>query len=68
MAHFAIVRLRERSKAMGLEFESLENRIILVDATSHGIDSCELCGHDTRTHTMEITEHRLVKIGPPLSG
>lgn len=32
------------------------------------IDGCRLCGHDTRTHFMEITELGLVKIGPPLSG
>ncbi|NPB06535.1 MAG: KaiC domain-containing protein [Aquificae bacterium] len=31
------------------------------------IDGCRLCGHDTRTHFMEITETGLVKIGPPLS-
>ncbi|MGC8852172.1 MAG: KaiC domain-containing protein [Hydrogenobacter sp.] len=31
------------------------------------IDGCRLCGHDTRTHFMEITELGLVKIGPPLS-
>ncbi len=32
------------------------------------IDGCRLCGHDTRTHLMEITELGLVKIGPPLKG
>ncbi len=32
------------------------------------IDGCRLCGHDTRTHLMEITETGLVRIGPPLSG
>ncbi|ADO45384.1 putative circadian clock protein, KaiC [Hydrogenobacter thermophilus TK-6] len=32
------------------------------------IDGCRLCGHDTRTHFMEITELGLVKIGPALSG
>ncbi|NPB08226.1 MAG: KaiC domain-containing protein, partial [Aquificae bacterium] len=31
------------------------------------IDGCRLCGHDTKTHFMEITETGLVKIGPPLS-
>jgi len=30
------------------------------------IDGCRLCGHDTKTHFMEITETGLVKIGPPL--
>lgn len=30
------------------------------------IDGCRLCGHDTKTHFMEITELGLVKIGPPL--
>ena len=30
------------------------------------IDGCRLCGHDTKTHFMEITENGLVKIGPPL--
>ena len=31
------------------------------------IDGMRLCGHDTRTHLMEITEAGLVKVGPPLS-
>jgi KaiC domain protein len=31
------------------------------------IDGCRLCGHDTKTHLMEITETGLVRIGPPLS-
>ncbi len=31
------------------------------------IDGCRLCGHDTRTHLMEITETGLVRIGPPLT-
>ena len=31
------------------------------------IDGCRMCGHDTRTHYMEITELGLVRIGPPLS-
>ncbi len=31
------------------------------------IDGMRLCGHDTRTHVMEITEEGLVKVGPPLS-
>ncbi len=184
-AHFVVAGLRERAKAMGIEFESVENNIILIDAASHGrlrdnipdllatlahviktykvrhtiidsitglyearemqarvivrqlfnfmkkwyqtalfvsqkrsgheeltaeaaggyaishivdcsmvlskdlvltpsqsrlykkpigeivrlfrIDGCRLCGHDTRTHFMEITELGLVKIGPPLS-
>ncbi|RUM32349.1 MAG: KaiC domain-containing protein, partial [Aquifex sp.] len=30
------------------------------------IDGCRLCGHDTKTHFMEITETGLVRIGPPL--
>ncbi|NPA32051.1 MAG: KaiC domain-containing protein [Aquificae bacterium] len=32
------------------------------------IDGCRLCGHDTKTHFMEITETGLVKIGPPIRG
>lgn len=184
-AHFVVTGLRERAKAMGIEFEGVENNIILIDAASHGrlrdnipdllatlahviktykvrhtiidsvtglyearemqarvvvrqlfnfmkkwyqtalfvsqkrsgheeltaeaaggyaishivdcsmvlfkdliltpsqaklykkpigeivrlfrIDGCRLCGHDTRTHFMEITELGLVKIGPPIS-
>lgn len=31
------------------------------------IDGMRLCGHDTKTHVMEITETGLVKVGPPLS-
>ncbi len=30
------------------------------------IDGCRLCGHDSDTHFMEITETGLVKIGPSL--
>ncbi len=30
------------------------------------IDGCRLCGHDTRTHFLEITETGLVRIGEPL--
>ncbi len=30
------------------------------------IDGCRMCGHDTRTHFMEITETGLVKIGKPI--
>jgi len=30
------------------------------------IDGCRLCGHDTRTHYLEITDVGLVKIGEPL--
>lgn len=30
------------------------------------IDGCRLCGHDTKTRFMEITETGLVKIGPSL--
>ncbi len=32
------------------------------------IDGCRLCGHDTRTHYLEITETGLVRIGKPLGG
>jgi len=32
------------------------------------IDGCRMCGHDTRTRYMEITELGLVKIGEPLTG
>ncbi len=31
------------------------------------IDGMRLCGHDTRTHLLEITETGLVRVGPPLS-
>ena len=31
------------------------------------IDGCRMCGHDTSTHLMEITEAGLVRIGPTLS-
>ncbi len=31
------------------------------------IDGCRMCGHDTRTFYLEITESGLVKIGNPLS-
>ncbi|HEX16065.1 MAG TPA: KaiC domain-containing protein [Deltaproteobacteria bacterium] len=31
------------------------------------IDGCRMCGHDTSTHLMEITEEGLVRIGPTLS-
>ncbi len=31
------------------------------------IDGMRMCGHDTRTHLLEITEEGLVKVGPPLS-
>ncbi len=30
------------------------------------IDGCRMCGHDTSTHVMEITETGLIKIGPSL--
>ncbi len=30
------------------------------------IDGCRLCGHDTRTHFVEITETGLVRIGEPI--
>ncbi len=31
------------------------------------IDGCRMCGHDTSTHLLEITELGLVKIGPTLT-
>ncbi len=31
------------------------------------IDGMRLCGHDTRTHLLEITDEGLVRVGPPLS-
>ncbi len=31
------------------------------------IDGMRLCGHDTRTHLLEITETGLVRVGPPIS-
>ncbi|MEO0138498.1 MAG: KaiC domain-containing protein [candidate division WOR-3 bacterium] len=30
------------------------------------IDGCRMCGHDTSTHIMEITETGLIRIGPSL--
>ena len=30
------------------------------------IDGCRMCGHDTKTHFLEITEEGLIKIGKPL--
>jgi len=30
------------------------------------IDGCRLCGHDTRTHFLEISDTGLIKVGPPL--
>ncbi|MFN3871063.1 MAG: KaiC domain-containing protein, partial [Aquificaceae bacterium] len=35
-APFVVVGLRERAKAMGINFEEIEDRIILIDAASHG--------------------------------
>jgi len=32
------------------------------------IDGCRLCGHDTRTHYLEILETGLVRVGEPLGG
>ncbi|RMH05761.1 MAG: KaiC domain-containing protein [Aquificota bacterium] len=32
------------------------------------IDGCRMCGHDTKTHFMEITELGLVKVGQHLKG
>jgi len=31
------------------------------------IDGCRLCGHDTSTHLLEITEAGLVQVGPSLT-
>jgi len=31
------------------------------------IDGCRMCGHDTSTHVLEITELGLVKVGPTLT-
>lgn len=31
------------------------------------IDGCRLCGHDTRTHFLEINDVGLLKIGDPLT-
>ncbi len=31
------------------------------------IDGCRLCGHDTKTHYLEITETGLVRIGEPIT-
>ena len=31
------------------------------------IDGIRLCGHDTSTHVLEITDTGLVRVGPPLS-
>ncbi|RMH79874.1 MAG: KaiC domain-containing protein [Acidobacteria bacterium] len=31
------------------------------------IDGCRMCGHDTRTHFMEIDELGIVKVGKPLT-
>ena len=30
------------------------------------IDGCKMCGHDTKTHFLEITEEGLIKIGKSL--
>jgi len=35
-AHFTVAGIRERAEAMGMDFESIEERIILIDAASHG--------------------------------
>ena len=32
------------------------------------IDGCRLCGHDTKTRFLEITDTGLVKVGEPVSG
>uniref|UniRef100_A0A7C2P878 KaiC domain-containing protein n=1 Tax=candidate division WOR-3 bacterium TaxID=2052148 RepID=A0A7C2P878_UNCW3 len=32
------------------------------------IDGCRMCGHDTRTHFLEIIDTGLVKIGEPIGG
>ncbi len=31
------------------------------------IDGMRLCGHDTKTHVLEITDTGLLRVGPPLS-
>ncbi len=46
--------------------EALYNRPIGELVRLFRIDGCRLCGHDTDTHFMEITEAGLVKIGPSL--
>ena len=32
------------------------------------IDGSRLCGHDTRTHFLEITREGLLRVGPPIGG
>ena len=32
------------------------------------IDGCRMCGHDTKTHFMEITDTGIVKIKEPIGG
>ncbi len=46
--------------------EALYNRPIGELVRLFRIDGCRLCGHDTDTHFMEITEAGLVRIGPSL--
>jgi len=46
--------------------ESLYGRPIGEMVRLFRIDGCRMCGHDTDTHLMEITDLGLVKIGPSL--
>ncbi len=32
------------------------------------MDGCRLCGHETRTHFLQITEEGLVRVGKPIGG
>jgi hypothetical protein len=32
------------------------------------IDGCRMCGHDTKTHFLEISETGLIKIKEPIGG
>ncbi len=47
--------------------ENIYNKPIGETVRLFRIDGCRMCGHDTSTHYMEITEEGLVKIGPKLS-
>ncbi len=46
--------------------ESIYRRPIGEMVRLFRIDGCRMCGHDTDTHFMEITDLGLVKIGPSL--
>ncbi|RLJ70067.1 KaiC domain protein [Hydrogenivirga caldilitoris] len=46
--------------------ESLYKRPIGDIVRLFRIDGCRLCGHDTKTHFLEITETGLVRIGEPI--